>query len=144
MSASTARTSGRNSAHIRRWNCCAAAPDRRAGSCRRRTAGTIPPILTRSGQVPAQPRLPQGAGAANPEPYGVTEFNPSLFTSAGDLSSSADDLGRFYRALRGGRLLPPAQLAEMRTTADAGGGPGYGPGSMPPPGPADTSREGAT
>ncbi|MGK5543191.1 serine hydrolase domain-containing protein [Streptomyces sp. URMC 127] len=64
---------------------------------------------------------------ADQEAFDVTEFNPSMFTSAGDLISTADDLTRFYRALLGGRLLPRQQLKEMKTTVPAGG-TGYGLG----------------
>ena len=40
-----------------------------------------------------------------------------------------DDIARFYRALLGGRLLPPAQLAEMKTTVEiVPGVAGYGLG----------------
>ena len=35
---------------------------------------------------------------------------------AGQIVSNADDLTRFYAALLGGRLLPPAQLAAMKST----------------------------
>ncbi|MFC0527771.1 serine hydrolase domain-containing protein [Phytohabitans kaempferiae] len=35
---------------------------------------------------------------------------------AGELISTPADLDTFYRALLGGKLLPPAQLAQMRTT----------------------------
>ncbi|BCB77025.1 hypothetical protein Pflav_034350 [Phytohabitans flavus] len=48
--------------------------------------------------------------------------------TAGELISTPSDLDTFFRALLGGRLLPPAQLAQMRTTVpsdpaqpDAGG-----------------------
>lgn len=46
----------------------------------------------------------------------VTELNGSQNWGDGDMISSAGDLNRFYRALMSGRLLPPRQLAEMRTT----------------------------
>ncbi|MFF2506158.1 serine hydrolase domain-containing protein [Streptomyces sp. NPDC058067] len=48
--------------------------------------------------------------------YDVTELNPSLASSAGEMISDSADLNRFYSALLGGRLLPAAQLAEMKTT----------------------------
>ncbi|MER5930936.1 serine hydrolase domain-containing protein [Streptomyces sp. NPDC002054] len=67
---------------------------------------------------------------ADPEAFDVTEFNPSLFASSGDLISSADDLNRFFRALLGGRLLPAQQLKEMKTTVPDGGS-GYGLGLSP-------------
>ncbi|MBZ9642560.1 serine hydrolase [Streptomyces sp. PSKA30] len=46
----------------------------------------------------------------------VTEFNPSAAGAAGAMISTTADLTRFYQALLGGRLLRPAQLAEMKTT----------------------------
>jgi D-alanyl-D-alanine carboxypeptidase len=49
--------------------------------------------------------------------------------AAGALISNLADLERFFRALLGGRLLPPRLLAEMTTpvpTGQAGGGRGLG------------------
>lgn len=51
--------------------------------------------------------------------------NLSWLWTAGALISTADDLDRFYRALLDGRLLRPAQLAQMKTTF---GDTGYGLG----------------
>jgi D-alanyl-D-alanine carboxypeptidase len=48
--------------------------------------------------------------------YDVTELNPSLAFSAGEMISDSADLGRFYSALLKGRLLPPEQLKEMKAT----------------------------
>ncbi|MFI0980163.1 serine hydrolase domain-containing protein [Streptomyces sp. NPDC021093] len=54
----------------------------------------------------------------------VTEMDPSVAWAAGALITAPSDLNRFFGALLGGRLLKPAQLAQMRTTvaipADAG------------------------
>jgi D-alanyl-D-alanine carboxypeptidase len=47
-----------------------------------------------------------------------TVINPSLAWAAGNIVSDMDDVARFYRALLGGRLLAPAQLAEMKTRTD--------------------------
>ncbi|WP_073816204.1 serine hydrolase domain-containing protein [Kitasatospora sp. CB01950] len=52
-------------------------------------------------------------------PADITELNPSMAGAAGELISTTDDLARFDAALLGGRLLPPAQLAEMTTTVAA-------------------------
>ncbi|MFD7641417.1 serine hydrolase domain-containing protein [Kitasatospora sp. NPDC059795] len=52
-------------------------------------------------------------------PADITELNPSMGGAAGELISTTDDLARFDAALLGGRLLPPAQLAEMTTTVAA-------------------------
>ncbi|WP_344121543.1 serine hydrolase domain-containing protein [Streptomyces blastmyceticus] len=53
-------------------------------------------------------------------PLDVTEFDPSWGWSAGQMISTNSDLNRFFTALLSGRLLPPAQLAQMRTTVPAG------------------------
>ncbi|MCX5342903.1 serine hydrolase domain-containing protein [Streptomyces atratus] len=60
-----------------------------------------------------------------------TEMDPSWGWAAGAMVSTNTDLNRFYTALLGGRLLPAAQLAEMRTTVPAdylGTGARYGLG----------------
>ncbi|MET7688771.1 serine hydrolase domain-containing protein [Streptomyces sp. NPDC005483] len=64
--------------------------------------------------------------------YDVTELNPSLASSAGEMISDSADLDRFYSALLKGRLLPAKQLKEMKTTVAAPGIPnaGYGLGLM--------------
>ncbi|MFD9338005.1 serine hydrolase domain-containing protein [Streptomyces sp. NPDC060028] len=46
----------------------------------------------------------------------VTEMDPSWGWAAGQMISTNSDLDRFFSALLAGRLLPAAQLAEMRTT----------------------------
>ncbi|GAA2271952.1 serine hydrolase domain-containing protein [Streptomyces hawaiiensis] len=51
--------------------------------------------------------------------YDVTELNPRLAYGSGQMVSSSADLTRFYSALLGGRLLPPEQLKEMRTTVES-------------------------
>ena len=60
----------------------------------------------------------------------VTVLNPSLVWSGGEAVSTLADLNTFFGALLGGRLLPPAQLAEMRKTvpADLFPGSAYGLG----------------
>ncbi|MFF8713667.1 serine hydrolase domain-containing protein [Streptomyces sp. NPDC015184] len=59
----------------------------------------------------------------------VTELDPSWGWAAGAMISTNSDLNRFYTALLDGELLPPAQLAQMRTTVPAeGAGPGVGYG----------------
>ncbi|WP_405714932.1 MULTISPECIES: serine hydrolase domain-containing protein [unclassified Streptomyces] len=49
-----------------------------------------------------------------------TNTDPSAGWAAGQLISTDSDLNRFFAALLAGRLLPPAQLAQMRTTVPAG------------------------
>ncbi|MEU3566935.1 serine hydrolase domain-containing protein [Kitasatospora sp. NPDC036755] len=65
-----------------------------------------------------------------------TELDPSWGWAAGAAISTNSDLNAFFGALLGGRLLPAAQLAEMRTTVPAEGmdpGIGYGLGLMSRP-----------
>nr|WP_055533957.1 serine hydrolase domain-containing protein [Streptomyces graminilatus] len=56
---------------------------------------------------------------ANGKIYDVTELNPSIANSAGEIITNSGDLNRFYSALLGGKVLPAKQLAEMRTTVPA-------------------------
>ncbi|GAA0963075.1 serine hydrolase domain-containing protein [Kribbella koreensis] len=49
----------------------------------------------------------------------VTEQEPSMAWAAGALISTPSDLNRFFAALIGGKLLPPAQLDQMLTTVEA-------------------------
>ncbi len=46
----------------------------------------------------------------------VTEFNPTAADAGGGLVSTTADLNRFWRALQRGRLLRPAQQAELHRT----------------------------
>ena len=62
------------------------------------------------------------------EPIDVTVFDHSFAGPAGEIVSSTSDLNRFYGALVNGRLLAPAQLAEMRSARAAGPGFDYGLG----------------
>ncbi|WBO66341.1 serine hydrolase domain-containing protein [Streptomyces camelliae] len=68
----------------------------------------------------------------NGSTYDVTNLNPSLASAAGEMISTSADLDRFYRALLGGKLLPPERLKEMKTTVEATGIPHarYGLGLM--------------
>ncbi|MFJ9946574.1 serine hydrolase domain-containing protein [Kitasatospora sp. NPDC091207] len=92
---------------------------------------------------------PGDASIREPHPHGyyresadaplrdITEIDPSWGWAAGQLVSTNSDLNRFYTALLAGRLLPPAQLAQMRSTvpAEATFGPGarYGLGLVSRP-----------
>ncbi|NEY33484.1 serine hydrolase [Streptomyces sp. PRKS01-65] len=60
--------------------------------------------------------------------HDVTELNPSIAAAAGEMISDSADLTRFYSALLRGRLLPPAQLAEMTAAVPTGGAAGTGEG----------------
>lgn len=64
------------------------------------------------------------------KPLDVTRFNPSWAWAAGGIISNQADVGRFYAALLGGRLLAPESLEQMKSTVDAGFGIGYGLGLL--------------
>ncbi|WP_393059378.1 serine hydrolase domain-containing protein [Streptomyces sp. LN549] len=92
---------------------------------------------------------PGDASIREPHPHGyyresadaplrdITEIDPSWGWAAGQMVSTGSDLNRFFSALLAGRLLPSAQLAEMRSTvpAEATFGPGarYGLGLVSRP-----------
>ncbi|MEU2395676.1 serine hydrolase domain-containing protein [Streptomyces sp. NPDC007369] len=66
----------------------------------------------------------------------VLPFEPSLFSTAGAVISTQQDLTAFYHALLGGRLVSPAALAEMKRAVDVGdpaAGWGYGLGLIRQP-----------
>ncbi len=65
------------------------------------------------------PLSPQGEPLEGPL-LDFTVFNPSPFWATGNLISTLEDLTRFFRALLGGRLLPPRLLAAMTTTVPTG------------------------
>ena len=54
--------------------------------------------------------------AADAAMQDVTAIDPSLSSFGGNLVSTPADLGAFFDALFGGRLLSPDALAEMETT----------------------------
>ena len=68
-------------------------------------------------------RFPEpGTDPQNPTflpPIDVTELNPSWAGAAGEIISTTADGNHFLRALLGGRVLKPAQLAEMKKTVPA-------------------------
>lgn len=69
-------------------------------------------------------------GYAGPAPaIDTTAWNPSAADAAGAIVSTTQDLTTFYSALMRGRLLAPAQLAEMETTVPAPGLSGFAPGT---------------
>ncbi|GAA3679967.1 serine hydrolase domain-containing protein [Nonomuraea antimicrobica] len=80
---------------------------------------------------PRTPHIPGPHSKAYESWYGLIDpprdysvYNMSWAYTAGAVTSTMDDLNRFYRALLGGRLIEPAQLAEMQKTVPvlAGGG----------------------
>ncbi|WP_447006804.1 serine hydrolase domain-containing protein [Saccharothrix isguenensis] len=70
------------------------------------------------------------------EPVDVTTYNPSFGGAAGDMISTTEDGNAFLKALLGGKVLRPAQLAEMTNTVRTPGldpawpGARYGLGIM--------------
>ncbi|MFE5402825.1 serine hydrolase domain-containing protein [Streptomyces sp. NPDC056580] len=77
--------------------------------------------------------LPEGVGFAGPERPGdnvdTSAIDPSWSWAAGGMVSTAQDWQCFLTALMSGRLLPEAQMKQMRTTVEApeeGGGYGLG------------------
>jgi D-alanyl-D-alanine carboxypeptidase len=66
----------------------------------------------------------------------TTILNPTAADAAGSMVSTPTDLARFWRALQSGRLLAPAQMAQMHRTVAAPGltavfpGARYGLGIM--------------
>jgi D-alanyl-D-alanine carboxypeptidase len=99
------------------------------------------PFLPRP-HATAYERFPEKGLEADPNDprYGraldVTQYNPSWGGAAGDMISTTEDGNKFLKALFGGKVLRPAQLAEMTKTVRApdldGGWPGaeYGLGIM--------------
>ncbi|MEV0263278.1 serine hydrolase domain-containing protein [Streptomyces sp. NPDC050617] len=79
--------------------------------------------------------LPEGVGFAGPErPKGNVDtdaIDPSWAGAAGGMVSTAQDWERFQTALMSGKLLPEAQMKQMRTTVAASEeGEAYGLGLM--------------
>ncbi|MFJ2739914.1 serine hydrolase domain-containing protein [Streptomyces sp. NPDC087440] len=74
---------------------------------------------------------PQGYASTKPGAplLDVTVMDPSSGWASGALITTPSDLNRFFRALLGGRLLKPAQLAAMRTTVAVPAEAGYPKGT---------------
>ncbi|AOP47350.1 serine hydrolase domain-containing protein [Streptomyces lydicus] len=74
------------------------------------------------GEVTIRERHPKGyhRETAGVPPVDATEWDPSWAWAAGQMVSTNSDLNRFFTALLDGRLLPKAQLDQMRTTVRAG------------------------
>ncbi|MFD4628422.1 serine hydrolase domain-containing protein [Streptomyces sp. NPDC058284] len=116
-------------------------------------------VIKRAGLRHTYFPAPGDATIREPHPHGyyrdaagaplldVTEMDPSWGWAAGQLISTNSDLNRFYSALLDGRLLRPAQLAQMRAhtvPADVTFGPGarYGLGLVSKPLVCDGRHEG--
>lgn len=85
---------------------------------------------TRTGGVVPQGPHAHGYLEVDGRMADVTAMNPSVAWAAGSMISTTADLDRFFEALLGGRLLPPALLAEMKTPV---GGYGLGIYQFPMP-----------
>ncbi|WP_329791325.1 serine hydrolase domain-containing protein [Lentzea sp. DG1S-22] len=53
----------------------------------------------------------------------ITRFDPSIAGAAGQMIATPSDVNKFLVALQEGKLIKPAQLAEMRQTVDSPGFP---------------------
>ncbi|MEV0646150.1 serine hydrolase domain-containing protein [Phytomonospora sp. NPDC050363] len=97
----------------------------------------IRPLGLRDTEVPRNSVRISGPHAhgylqVNGEPVDITALNVSSSYAVGDIISTTRDLNTFYAALLGGRLLKPAQLTEMKTTAfDSGYGLGLSKVALP-------------
>ncbi|MGW0785488.1 serine hydrolase domain-containing protein [Streptomyces sp. NPDC002913] len=60
----------------------------------------------------------------------VVSYDPSLFSSAGAMISTLEDLSVFYRSLAAGKVLSAQSLAEMRTVRQVNTETAYGLGLM--------------
>ncbi|MFE0186428.1 serine hydrolase domain-containing protein [Streptomyces sp. NPDC058989] len=74
------------------------------------------------GEVAIRERHPKGyyQDSAGAPLVDATEWDPSWAWAAGQMVSTTSDLNRFFTALLAGRLLPQAELDQMRTTVPAG------------------------
>ena len=75
---------------------------------------------------------------AEKEYTNTTLHNMSWAQAAGDIITTTRDENRFFRALMGGQLLNPTQLAKMKTIIPLGDGVGYGLGIIWTSLPCDT------
>ncbi|MFI8239345.1 serine hydrolase domain-containing protein [Streptomyces sp. NPDC085866] len=85
------------------------------------------------GEVTIRERHPRGyyQDSAGAPLVDATDWDPSWAWAAGQMVSTDSDLNRFFTALLAGRLLPKAQLDQMRTTVPAGARYGLGLVSTP-------------
>jgi len=81
-------------------------------------------------------------GLVNGRPTDTTRWNPSVFWAVGDIVSTTRDLDTFYAALISGKLLKPAQQAELLKTTPVS--PEYGLGLFVQKAPCGTTIIGHT
>ncbi|MFI5492494.1 serine hydrolase domain-containing protein [Actinoplanes sp. NPDC051859] len=87
----------------------------------------FPPV----GEQVIRERHPHGYTDLGAGRFDATDLDPSWGWAAGQMVGTPSDLRKFFTALLDGKLLPPAQLAEMRRTVPAEGSfddAGYGLG----------------
>ncbi|MFJ9846899.1 serine hydrolase domain-containing protein [Kitasatospora sp. NPDC101155] len=98
--------------HLRHTHLPTSAADRQLAHGYEPDAAHLAPLLP--------PGTPPGASFAGPyrgpADVDTTAVNQSTLWAAGGIVSTAEDWARFDAALLSGKLLPAAQLAEMRTT----------------------------
>ncbi|MEV6260643.1 serine hydrolase domain-containing protein [Streptomyces sp. NPDC051784] len=58
----------------------------------------------------------------------AVSYDPSLFSGAGSMISTLEDMSAFHRELASGKVLSAKSLAEMRTVRQVGASTGYGLG----------------
>jgi D-alanyl-D-alanine carboxypeptidase len=63
-----------------------------------------------------------GYGQLGGNLHDLTDFNASAGWAGGGAVTTATDMARYWRALLGGKLLAPAELAAMKTTVPVGHG----------------------
>ncbi|MBH1933857.1 beta-lactamase family protein [Streptomyces sp. AV19] len=88
----------------------------------------VRPLRLRDTYVPTTDRLTGGRHLRGYEVFpketaatDFTDFSPTFFWGPGSIVSTTADLNRFFRALSGGRLLPPHLWREMTTWHEMGG-----------------------
>ncbi|MEV6601313.1 serine hydrolase domain-containing protein [Actinoplanes sp. NPDC051346] len=87
-----------------------------------RKAGLRHTYFPSAGEQVIRERHPHGyAPDDTGKQFDVTDLDPSWGWAAGQLVATPSDLRKFFAALIDGKLLPPAQLAEMRRTVPAEG-----------------------
>ncbi|WP_326737339.1 serine hydrolase domain-containing protein [Streptomyces sp. NBC_01022] len=98
------------------------------------TPGTSPLIPGPHARAYAAFGTGTDSGSGSSSSIDVTALNTSMAVGSGAVISTTHDLSRFYAALLGGRLLEPAELAEMTATVSApemGVSYGLGLGEIP-------------
>jgi len=93
------------------------------------------PLALRGTTFPTTPQIvgPHAHGyfvMGKPPAQDVTAVTPSFVWANGAIVSTANDVVAFYRALLGGKLLPPTMLRAMQDTVPAEDGGRYGLGLM--------------